>query len=73
MSNKQQKKLRQLVRRNESKLVDQSWDVFFEVISKMKKKDRRKIARMIIKGVNLRELFKSGITNTRDTADIKRN
>ena len=71
MSNKQQKKLRQLVRRNENKLVDQCWDIFFETVSKMKKKDRRKIARLIIKGINLRELFKSGYTNTRDTADIK--
>jgi len=29
MSGKQEKKLRQLVRRNQSKLVTQSWDCFF--------------------------------------------
>lgn len=35
MSNKQQKKLRQLVRRNEGKLVSQSWDVFFDTMAKL--------------------------------------
>ena len=67
MSNKQQKKIRQLIRRNENKLVDQCWDIFFETVSKMKKKDRRKIARLIVKGINLRELFKNGTNNTGNT------
>lgn len=73
MSNKQQKKIRQLVRRNENRLVDQCWDIFFETVSKMKKKDRRKIARLIVKGINLRELFKSGITDTRNKPDTTGN
>ena len=44
MSGKQEKKLRQLIRRNQRKiaesvqptLVNQSWDCFFQTISKMK-------------------------------------
>lgn len=48
MSNKQQKKLRQLVRRNEHKLVAQSWDMFFEEMAKLKLKYRLRMAWYII-------------------------
>lgn len=58
MSGKNQKKLRQLVRRNELKLVDASWDVFFDVISKMDKKSRKKIAKLIKKGIDFRAYLK---------------
>lgn len=60
MSGKQNRKLRQYVRRNESKLVDASWDVFFDVISKMPKKQRRKIAKLIKKGIDFRAYLKQG-------------
>lgn len=67
MSNKQQKKLRQLVRRKENEianqvaneihpaLVNSSWDCFFETISKMKLKYRIKLAWKIIKGIDIRK------------------
>lgn len=48
MSGKQQKKLRQLVRRNEQVLIDRSWDMFFETMSKLKFKYRLKMAWFII-------------------------
>ena len=55
MSNKQQKKLRQLVRRNQTSLVHQSWDCFFDTISQMKFKYRFRLAWKILKGKNIRE------------------
>jgi hypothetical protein len=55
MSNKQQKKLRQLVRRNQTSLVNQSWDCFFDTISQMKFKYRFRLAWKILKGSNIRE------------------
>ena len=55
MSNKQQKKLRQLVRRNQNSLINQSWDCFFQTISEMKLKYRLKLAWQIICGKNIRE------------------
>jgi hypothetical protein len=63
MSGKQEKKLRQLVRRNQRKiaenmqptLVNQSWDCFFQTISEMKMKYRIKLAWQIIRGKNIRE------------------
>ena len=48
MSNKQQKKLRQLVRRNQNVLVGQSWDMFFDTMNKLKLKYRLKMAWYII-------------------------
>jgi hypothetical protein len=62
MSNKQEKKLRQLVRRNQRKiaenmqptLVNQSWDCFFQTISEMKLKYRIKLAWKIIRAHNIR-------------------
>lgn len=69
MSNKQNKKLRQLVRRNEYKLVGTSWDVFFETISQMPKRQRKKIARLIKKGVDIRKLQKVIDVGTRDTGN----
>lgn len=70
MSNKQQKKLRQLVRRKENEianrvaneihpaLVDSSWDCFFSTISEMKLKYRIKLAWKIIKGIDIRKAEK---------------
>ena len=55
MGNKQQKKIRQLVRRNQTSLVNQSWDCFFETISEMKLKYRIKLAWKIIKGIDIRK------------------
>ena len=55
MSNKQQKKLRQLVRRNQTSLVNQSWDCFFDTISQMKLKYRIRLAWRIIKGQDIRK------------------
>ncbi|MCR5436194.1 MAG: hypothetical protein K6E97_03910 [Treponema sp.] len=55
MSNKQQKKLRQLVRRKQYSLVNQSWDCFFDTISQMKFKYRIKLAWKIILGKNIRK------------------
>ena len=55
MGNKQQKKIRQLVRRNQTSLVNQSWDCFFDTISQMKFKYRFKLAWKILKGLNIRE------------------
>lgn len=55
MSNKQQKKLRQLVRRNQHKLVSDSWDMFFETMAKLPLKYRIKMAVKIICGKNIRE------------------
>ena len=48
MSNKQQKKLRQLVRRNQRVLVNDSWDMFFDTMTKLKLKYRLKMAWFII-------------------------
>ena len=56
MSNKQEKKIRQLVRRNQTSLVNQSWDCFFQTISEMKLKYRLKLAWQIITGKNIREV-----------------
>ena len=55
MSNKQEKKIRQLVRRNQTSLVNQSWDCFFDTISQMKLKYRFRLAWKILKGSNIRE------------------
>lgn len=67
MSNKQQKKLRQLVRRKENEianqvaneihpaLVNSSWDCFFQTISEMKLRYRIKLAWKIIKGIDIRK------------------
>ena len=63
MSGKQEKKLRQLVRREQKKiaeniqpkLVNSSWDCFFETISQMKFKYRFRLAWKIISGKNIRE------------------
>ena len=60
MSNKKEKKLRQLVRRNQSKLVNQSWDCFFDTISQMKLKYRIKLAWKIILGKDIRKEEKEG-------------
>lgn len=70
MSNKQQKKLRQLVRRNQRKIAENmvgtSWSVFFETISRFKFKYRLKLAWKILKGKNIKEEEKNGASNTRD-------
>jgi hypothetical protein len=55
MSGKNEKKLRQLVRRNQTSLVNQSWDCFFQTISEMKLKYRIKLAWQIVRGKNIRE------------------
>ena len=55
MSGKNEKKLRQLVRRNQTSLVNQSWDCFFQTISEMKFKYRFQLAWKILKGSNIRE------------------
>ena len=55
MSGKQEKKIRQLVRRNQTSLVNQSWDCFFQTISEMRFKYRLKLAWQIIRGKNIRE------------------
>ena len=55
MSGKQEKKIRQLVRRNQTSLVNQSWDCFFDTISQMKFKYRVKLAWKIILGKNIRK------------------
>lgn len=63
MSGKNEKKLRQLVRRKQREiannvqptLVTNSWDCFFQTISEMKLKYRIKLAMKIIRGKNIRE------------------
>lgn len=72
MSNKQQKKIRQLVRRKEREianrveneihpaLVESSWDCFFDTISQMKLKYRIKLAWKIILGKDIRKEEKKG-------------
>ena len=55
MSGKNEKKIRQLVRRNQTSLVNQSWDCFFQTISEMKLKYRIKLAWQIVRGKNIRE------------------
>lgn len=55
MSEKNEKKIRQLVRRNQTSLVNQSWDCFFQTISEMKLKYRIKLAWQIVRGKNIRE------------------
>ena len=55
MSGKNEKKIRQLVRRNQNSLVNQSWDCFFQTISEMRVKYRLKLAWQIIRGKNIRE------------------
>ncbi|MBO7517875.1 MAG: hypothetical protein J6T31_02055 [Methanobrevibacter sp.] len=56
MSGKQEKKIRQLVRRKQIKLVNQSWDCFFQTVSEMKLRYRIKLAWQIIRGKNIREV-----------------
>lgn len=68
MSNKQQKKLRQLVRRNQRVLVEQSWDVFFETMRDLPFKYRLKMAWKIITKRKIRD----GINYTRATANPSR-
>lgn len=48
MSNKQQKKLRQLVRRNQASLVGASWDMFFDEMRNLPFKYRLKMAWFIL-------------------------
>lgn len=60
MSNKNEKKIRQLVRRNQASLVNQSWDCFFDTISQMKLKYRIKLAWKIILGKDIRKEEKKG-------------
>lgn len=54
MSGKNEKKIRQLVRRNQTSLVNQSWDCFFQTISEMRLKYRLKLAWKIICAHNIR-------------------
>ena len=54
MSGKNERKIRQLVRRNQNSLITQSWDCFFDTISQMKFKYRFRLAWKIIRGVNIR-------------------
>lgn len=61
MSGKQEKKIRQLVRRNQKILVDQSWDCFFDTMMKLPFKYRFKMAWKIITKQKIR---KNGTTNT---------
>lgn len=56
MSEKNEKKIRQLVRRNQTSLVNQSWDCFFQTISEMRLKYRIKLAWQIVRGKNIREV-----------------
>ena len=56
MSGKNEKKIRQLVRRNQTSLVNQSWDCFFQTISEMRLKYRIKLAWQIVRGNNIREV-----------------
>lgn len=60
MSGKKEKKIRQLVRRNQASLVNQSWDCLFDTISQMKLKYRIKLAWKIILGKNIRKEEKKG-------------
>ena len=55
MSGKKEKKIRQLIRRNQTSLVNQSWDCFFDTIAHMKFKYRFRLAWKIIRGKNIRE------------------
>lgn len=55
MSGKQEKKIRQLVRRNQKLLVSQSWDMFFDTMADLKLKYRIKMAWKIILGKNIRK------------------
>ena len=55
MSGKNEKKIRQLVRRNQTSLVNQSWDCFFQTVSEMRLKYRIKLAWQIVRGKNIRE------------------
>jgi hypothetical protein len=63
MSGKQEKKLRQLVRRNQRKiaenmqptLVTQSWDCFFDTITQLRFKYRLKLAWKILCGRDIRK------------------
>ena len=48
MSNKQQKKIRQLVRRERATLVKQAWDMFFDEMMKLPFKYRIKMAWFIV-------------------------
>lgn len=73
MSNKKEKKLRQLVRRKEREianrvvneihpaLVESSWDCFFNTISQMKLKYRIRLAWKIILGKDIRKEEKEGM------------
>ena len=54
MSGKNEKKIRQLVRRNQTSLVNQSWDCFFQTISEMRLNYRLKLAWKIICAHNIR-------------------
>ena len=56
MSGKNEKKIRQLVRRNQTSLVNQSWDCFFQTISEMRLKYRIKLAWQIVRGKIIREV-----------------
>ena len=68
MSGKIEKKIRQLVRRNQTSLVNLSWDCFFQTISEMRLKYRIKLAWQIIRGKNIREeeQKKEGYTQRED-------
>lgn len=69
MSNKQQKKLRQLVRRNRNKIESQVLDDFFEMVSCLKFKYRLKLAFKILNGKNLRKEFKDKQNGSSDTGN----
>lgn len=64
MNSKQARKIRQLVRRNQSVLCSQSWDVFFETMANLKLKYRIKMAWEIIIGKNIRKEEKNKNGNT---------
>ena len=55
MSGKQEKKIRQLIRRNQSTLVNNSWDCFFETVSNLTFRYRFKLAWKILLGNNIRQ------------------
>lgn len=54
MSGKQDKKLRQLVRREQGVLANQSWDCFFYSVSQLKFRYRLKLAWLVLLGKDLR-------------------
>ena len=69
MSEKNEKKLRNLVRKHENILISNTWDMFFETMAKLKFKYRLKMAWKILVGEKVVKKNESGYSGNKSNSN----